>query len=176
MQPEELAELLDRYGALLRAVAAQRCRWPDDCVQEALIRLAGLDQPPRQPLAWLIATVQHLALDQTRSDTRRAAREQRVAERSMDRQRGAPGDRAIDAVDLRHLLDRLDEADRQLVLMRVWGGMGFAELASATGGSVAGIHRRYTKILEQLRLWWDAPCPQMPINPIRPKPLDGPPS
>lgn len=160
MEPEELAAILDRYGALLRAVAAERCRWPDDCVQEALIRLSGLDQRPNQPLAWLITTVRHLALDQSRSEARRSVREQQVG---LNHARGTRDPEEVAA--LHQLLEQLDEDSRQLVLMRVWGGMGFAELAELSGGSVATVHRRYVRILEQLRDWWEGTCQRTKSEP-----------
>jgi len=46
MGPEQLAELVDRYGAALVLYARQWCATAEDVVQDALVKLAGQPQPP----------------------------------------------------------------------------------------------------------------------------------
>lgn len=55
LEAEQIARLVDRHGAALRALAAQWSDSPEDLVQEAFCRLVQQRQPPDQPGAWLFS-------------------------------------------------------------------------------------------------------------------------
>ena len=71
-----IAEMLNRHGAALELYAAQWTNAAGDCVQEALVELAGLAVKPENPKAWLYRVVRNRALNTARSARRRAGHEQ----------------------------------------------------------------------------------------------------
>jgi RNA polymerase sigma-70 factor (ECF subfamily) len=149
MQPslasDDIAALLDVHGAALRLYASGWSRMPDDCVQEAFIELARQSPPPQQPLAWLYRVVRRRAMVHHRSGRRRARHEQAAGERRPTIRDTTAQHEILD------LLDQLDSQSRELVVLRVWGGRTFAEMAEITGRSTSGLHRDYTAALDTLR-------------------------
>jgi len=71
-----IAQLLQQHGEALQRYAAQWTVTPEDCVQEAIVKLAGLDALPESPAAWLYRVVRNDALNRGRGERRRAAHEQ----------------------------------------------------------------------------------------------------
>jgi RNA polymerase sigma-70 factor (ECF subfamily) len=55
-------------------------------------------------------------------------------------------------------LERLDTSDRELVVMRIWGGLKFDEIALAMGISTSSAHRQYERALGKLRQILEPPC------------------
>jgi hypothetical protein len=74
MGPEELGDLIDRHAAALTLYARQWCAAPEDVVQEAFIKLAGLARVPATPAAWLHRVVRNGAISAGRAEQRRAHR------------------------------------------------------------------------------------------------------
>lgn len=148
-----LAGLLDTHGGPLAAYAAQWTTSADDCVQEALIELAGVDPPPRHPAAWLYRVVKHRALNHARGERRRGRREQLAWQARL--QSGVAGD---DRRDLLDAVAALPELEREVTILRIWGGLTFEEIATVLGQSSSTLHRRYTQAIESLRQQWEAPC------------------
>src|SRR5688572_32828258 len=74
--PELLGRLLDEHGGTLALYAAQWTDSADDCVQEALIELAGVHELPANPVAWLYRVVRNRAVSQYRTSRRRERREE----------------------------------------------------------------------------------------------------
>src|SRR5690606_8458424 len=158
--PAELAELignlLDQHGAALALYAAQWSPTPDDCVQEALIELARTRPLPDQPVAWVYRVVKCRALNSARAQRRRTEREQQVwtsrlsslAPRSLE-----------ERTELLDALNQLTIESREIVLLKVWGNLTFAEIATVTECSASTIHRQYQAALETLREKWTTPCP-----------------
>ena len=91
--PELLGSLLDEHGGALALYAAQWTENADDCVQEALIELAGQSHVPASPVAWLYRVVRNRAISQYRSSRRRERREQ-LALRLRPREGVPPGQTA----------------------------------------------------------------------------------
>src|SRR4051794_30382000 len=82
MAPELLGELIDRHTAALILYARQWCVAPEDVVQEAFIKLAGLAQAPARPVAWLHCVVRNGAISAGRSERRRLDQETEAAARA----------------------------------------------------------------------------------------------
>ncbi len=132
-------------------MARARCRAPEDCVQEAFIRLAAQDPTPDDPLAWLARVVRNQAISQARQATRREQRERVVAAQS-------PGwfEAPLQSSDLqpRHVqqaLAQLPSEEREILVAHVWGGLSIRQIATAFELSRSTVHRRYTSAIEQLR-------------------------
>jgi predicted RNA polymerase sigma factor len=50
---EEITKLWHAHASALTLLARTRCNAAEDCVQEAYVRLAKLEELPREPIAWL---------------------------------------------------------------------------------------------------------------------------
>lgn len=156
LEAEQIARLVDRHGAALRALAAQWSDSPEDLVQEAFCRLVQQRQPPDQPGAWLFRVVRNLAHETHRAGRRRQRREEHAA---ATERLDVDLEQASDAHDAATLLGELDTDRREVVIMRLWGGLTLEETAAACGVSVATVHRRYQAALEELRQRMNIPCP-----------------
>ena len=150
--PELLGRLLDEQGGALALYAAQWTDAADDCVQEALIELARQPAVPRNVVAWLYRVVRNRAISDFRASRRRMQREE-LAGRLRLRGSGASdqADCGVEADDLAAALDSLDAAMREAVVARVWGGLGFEEIAALAECSTSTAHRRYEAGLAALR-------------------------
>lgn len=157
-----IAEMLTCHGAALELYAAQ---WigamgtgaAEDCVQEALVELAGLSARPENAKAWLYRVVRNRALNMARSAKRRAGHEQWAA-------RLRPGEGAnnseTEAIEIADALGTLDDEIREVIVLRVWGRLTWEETAAVTGGSASTMQRRYAEGLGRLReIWETEPCP-----------------
>jgi RNA polymerase sigma-70 factor (ECF subfamily) len=155
--PELLGCLLDEHGGALALYAAQWTDAADDCVQEALIELAGQPELPANPVAWLYRVVRNRAISQFRASRRREQREELASRLRPATQRASEPE--VDAAELAAALDSLDEPLREAVVARTWGGLGFEQIAELAGCSVSTAHRRYEAGLAALRERLQLTCP-----------------
>jgi RNA polymerase sigma factor (sigma-70 family) len=152
-----LGRVLDEHGAALALYAAQWTDAADDCVQEALVELARQGAVPENLRAWLYRVVKHRALNAARGVRRRRERESRAA---TDRLRtpefaGAEREDVLAVVEAVH---RLAPDERELVVMRIWGGLSYDEIATALSTSTSSAHRTFQRALEKLREILEPPC------------------
>jgi RNA polymerase sigma-70 factor (ECF subfamily) len=153
-----IAEMFDRHASALALYAAQWTEAADDCVQEALVELARQPISPENPAAWLYHVVRNRALNASRASRRRAVHEQAAAAASVAR-RPATTDPAI-AAGLTDAWLSLESTAREIVVLRVWGGLAWQEIAELVGGSKSSAQRHYVQALEQLRQHWEPrSCP-----------------
>ena len=170
MKPTADAELLGRLlveqGAALALYASQWTSQADDCVQEALVELARQSPLPDNPVAWLYRVVKHRALNRLRSENRRKQHEQQAWLRRFSHQASAQ----INEQQHRELTDALAQLpapQREVVVLKTWGGLTFSEIASLTGESSSTAHRQYQQALTHLRQIWEVvPCPKTQSTPI----------
>lgn len=161
---ELLGRLLDEHGAALALYASQWTEGADECVQEALVELARQPQPPNHPAAWLYRVVKNRALNMARGARRRRERESRaMAERFVVAQQRAAPDRS-DSLAAIEALEQLETDDRELVVMRIWGGLKYEEIAEALAISTSSAHRQYERALIKLRQILESPCSTNPKN------------
>jgi RNA polymerase sigma-70 factor (ECF subfamily) len=142
----QIAELFDRHAAALTLYARQWTEAADDCVQEAFIELARQLPAPDNAAGWLYRVVRNRALNAARSARRRTAHEQTAGGERRFSDAGAG--RRVELVDL---LARLDAGSREIVVLRVWGGLAWQEIAELAGGSKSSAQRNYIRALERLR-------------------------
>jgi len=155
---ELLGRLLDRYGSALALYAAQWTDLADDCVQESFVELARQRTVPEYVVGWLYRVVKNRALNAARGARRRREREARsIADRFVIDQQPAIFDRG-DSVAVIEALDHLEAGDREIIAMRVWGGLTFEEIAAALSISVSSAHRQYGRSLEKLRQLLESTC------------------
>ena len=151
-----IASLLDEHSGALELFAAQWTDAPEDCVQDAILELTRQPSSPRNVAAWLFHVVRLRAISANRSAVRRRRHEGLAARlvRASSDHREAP----FDAEELALALDLLDDEIREVVFARVWGGLGFAEIAAMVGLSAATTFRRYEAGLKTLRERLEARC------------------
>ncbi len=157
---QRLTQLATERAAGLALFARQ---WLDaaqaeDVVQEALVALLSERRPPDNPLAWLYRTVRNGAIDVARANTRRRRREQLVAKARQEWFDSRP-DALLDAEVAQQALEALGPDFYEIVVMRIWGELGFAEIAGVIGLSVSTVHTRYVAAIKQLRAALEKPCP-----------------
>jgi RNA polymerase sigma-70 factor (ECF subfamily) len=152
-------ELLEQMG-WVQSLARSLVRDPtvaDDVVQEAY--LTALDRPPRTAhsgaslRAWLAAVTRTLARQSVRTETRRHAREAKVA-----RPETAVEPAGLDVVargevqrDVVEAVLALAEPYRSTVLLRYLDGLSGPEIAERTGVSHAAVRQRLSRGLKTLR-------------------------
>jgi len=166
--PELLGRMLDEHGGALALYAAQWTENADDCVQEALIELAGQSRAPANPVAWLYRVVRNRAISEFRSARRRERREQlvlRINSRSTTLPEGEASAEPFSADELAVALSALPDEWRETVVARTWGALNFEQIAELTGCSTSTAHRRYEAGLAALRERLLISCPTSRTTP-----------
>ncbi len=115
---------------------------------DAAAALARLPSPPTEMLAWLYTIAQRRFIDQARCKQRRATVVplDEVAE-VLPAHEHHPG--TLDA--LRAALQRLPDAQRQVVQMKLFEGRSFSEIAGRLGTTEAATKMRFGRALRGLR-------------------------
>ena len=123
-----------------------------DLVQEAVLEAMQRAQggvPP--PVALVMATINRRAIDLARSDDRRAVREYKV----QDEAPGAWFDNEVENREHNQLIqsamNQLPEIYREVVTLKVWGELTFAEIADSLAIPANTAASRYRYGLEELR-------------------------
>lgn len=144
-----LASLLSEHGAALALFAAQWTDAADDCVQEALIRLAGQATWPDNAVAWLYRVVKNGAVSQARSGGRRQRHEALAARLRPELTSGKEA--IVDLETLATALASLDPALQEVLVAKVWGKLTLEEIAEVIGKSKSAVHRQYAAAIAALR-------------------------
>jgi RNA polymerase sigma-70 factor (ECF subfamily) len=151
IEPRQLRELVDAYGAALVLYARQWCSSPDDALQEALIDLTQQASAPRDPMGWLFKAVRYKAINLARADQRRS-RHWRQAAVERDNWFDCDPTTTMQTEELESMLTELEPLAREIVIARIWGEMSFEQIAELVEYPVSTVHRRYhqtLKLLEQ---------------------------
>ena len=132
----------------------------EDVVQDAFVRFwrnqRGLGG---EPVALVLTSIRRAACDLARKESRRAAREERAeadGERESLFEPLAEGDdrrRAIEAA-----LARLPAEQREVLVLKIWGELTFAQIAQQLGIPLNTAASRYRYALGALRQELTAPC------------------
>jgi RNA polymerase sigma-70 factor (ECF subfamily) len=163
IDPGELGQLLDEYASPLALYASQWTNGPEDCVQEAIVELAAQAIRPDNPVAWLFRVVRNRALNQSRSQRRQTAREKTAARPDVyqhEPSRRIEGDE--ERTKLLNTLESLNREDRELVVLRIWSGLSWQEIAEITATSSSTAQRRYVAALEKMKQRLETKCPTNP--------------
>lgn len=137
----------------------------EDLVQTALLRLAQRARPDRDAIAYAMAAIRNLALDRRRRRMVRPADHSTHGKHLLflaadDGEARLTTALALDddeSARLRAAFDALDEARREVVLLKVFGELSLRQIAAVLDqplGTVASTYRRaLTEIRE--RLQWE---------------------
>ena len=122
----------------------------EDAAQEAFVKLMRRmvsGDPPANVRAWLLTAVRSAALDGRRGEGRRRRREQAVATPLF-------AEAATDGLDATAVADALADLSprrREVLVLRLWCDLGFAEVAELVGVAVSTAHADYAAALDALR-------------------------
>ena len=155
-----IAELLRQHGEALHRYAAQWTVSPEDCVQEAMVKLAGLKELPDSPAAWLYRVIRNDALNRGRGERRRTAHEQHAAQ--LHQQRVSETGSSEDLQALNAALGSLAAADRELVTLRIWSSLTWEQIGQLTNQSSSNAQRRYVAALKKIKTRLETTCPTNP--------------
>ncbi|MBL9125532.1 MAG: sigma-70 family RNA polymerase sigma factor, partial [Planctomycetaceae bacterium] len=130
---------------------------PEDAVQECLLRLMREQPLPDRPVAWMYRAVRRRALTAARSAQRRRSHEQ-AASRNHEWFEASLAD-VVDAKAAAAAVAQLPSEEREIVILKLWGGMSFAEVGDLVGCSASAAHRRFGAALNRLRIAMGETCP-----------------
>lgn len=125
---------------------------PEDLTGEVFVQvvrgLAGFSGDEKQFRSWVFVVAHHRILDERRLRTRRPAEPAGLETLESSGATGNVEDEAIDKLalaELRSVLDTLSGDQRDVLLLRIVGGLTLEETAAATGkrvGAVKALQRR----------------------------------
>ena len=137
----------NRQGLLTYALSLTRDReQAEDAIQSAFFKLLQRDRLPRELRPYLFRSVRNAVIDEGRRERRRApsAAEGEVATPTTDDD--PVRDRAVS-----QCLSRLSEHEREVIVLKVYGGLTFAEIGAIDSTSANTVAARYRRGLERMR-------------------------
>ena len=151
---QELERLVECHGRELLAYARMLIRHAEDAedaLQEALLRVAGSPRVRAEnPRAYLFAAVRNASLNLMRAKKRRRRRED-AASGDGEAVFQEPVERGEEVEALNAALNAIPGPQREVVMLKVWGGLTFAEIAEMLGVPRATAASRYRYALDELR-------------------------
>ena len=126
----------DRHGPALLLYARQvtgSLAQAEDAMHDGFVRFWKREAGVDDPLAYLYRCVRHAALDLQRGDGRRQSREQAQARPDRSDAPDPWQDAARDETEqkLRDAVAALDPPQREVLTLKVWGGLTFDQIAQA---------------------------------------------
>jgi RNA polymerase sigma-70 factor, ECF subfamily len=150
--PDEWRDWLRENGGRLLLYARQQTRSEsdaEDVLQDAVVeswqRAGGVPQD-----ALVFATIRRRAIDLARSTDRRAAREEVHGEPETPHFSSDVEQRETQRL-LENAVNALPPNYREVVSLKVWGGLTFAQIAETTGVPLNTAASRYRYALDELR-------------------------
>ena len=145
---------LGEHGPSLLLFARTRTRCEadaEDLLQEAVVESAGKSEGNLPDLPLVYATIRRRAIDLARKTARRIAREEVVAEESDT----CWFDDTIEQKETARVIDRaiktMPEKFREVVILKIWSGLTFAQIAEALDIPLNTAASRYRYGLEILK-------------------------
>ncbi len=151
--PDQWKAWLDRHGAALVLFARQ---WvagqadAEDVVQDAFVRFWKSRDRVTDPASYLYASVKHCALDWQRSRQRRSNREQATARPEVERMFIGSLEQHERRGAVEAALVALPDKQREVLVMKIWGGLSFPQIAAALETSADTVASRYRYALVKL--------------------------
>jgi RNA polymerase sigma-70 factor (ECF subfamily) len=126
----------------------------EDVVQEAFIRFWRSRERVEDSVAYLYACVKHCALDWRRGASRRQRREETTARPEAESLLVAPLEQEERRAAIEAALRNLPSSQAEVLVMKIWGGLTFPQIAAALEipGNTAASRYRYAlaRLREQL--------------------------
>jgi len=148
-----------RQGLFSLALAVTRCvDTAEDAVHEAFVRLCKRRSPiSGDPVAYVFMAVRHAAIDQLRRRGRIAGSPQSIFSGDALPLRSTappPDDLAATAERdrlIRAALDQLPDAQREVIVMKLYAQLTFDQIAQVSGEPLWTITSRYRRGLNRLK-------------------------
>ena len=159
IDPAQLSRWFDEFRASL-SLYAQHWLEPalaEDAVQGVFVGLMKEESEPKNVKAWLFRAVRNAAIDQFRSRDRRQVHEAHSAGDRAAWFEPSTDDR-IDAAAAQTALLKLAADEREIVVLRIWVGMTFKEIAAIVGQPLPTVFVRYREALAVLREILESSC------------------
>lgn len=177
----EMASLVnDHYGSMVAYARRRTGLSAEDIVQSAFLNLVRFNHEkgsPENPVFWLYQAIRNEAITQWRKESRLKDRERRNVDGDFHvtfvrAESGTKGElksdgwtknvewenskeTGFDAEEVGRALGRLESDLREIVYLRIWGGLTFDEIAKMTGQSRSTVFRSYQEGLRRLKQDFD---------------------
>jgi RNA polymerase sigma-70 factor (ECF subfamily) len=145
---------LDRHGGPLVLLARQLVATKadaEDVVQEAFVRFWRSRSSVADPAAFLYACVKHCALDWQRGRRRQLQREERVARPEAESLFAGSLEEDERRATIEAALRKLPGEQAEVLVMKIWGGLSFPQIAVALEIPPNTAASRYRYALAKLR-------------------------
>jgi RNA polymerase sigma-70 factor (ECF subfamily) len=152
--PDSWQAWLARHGPALVLYARQwvaGCSHADaeDAAQEGFVRFWKSCARAADPLAYLYTCVRSAAMDQHRQGVARRAHDQ-VAMQRQPAWFEASSEAISNVIDVQSALGELPEGQREVVILKIWGGLTFAQIGDVAGIASNTAASRYRYAMEKL--------------------------
>ena len=151
-------EWFARHGPALLLVARGWCDSAADAeeaLQDGFVRFWRTRQTARDPQAYLFACVRSAAHDRRRSEQSRQQRERRVGEQRSELREGVLFESGLEQDERKQAivaaLTDLPRDQAEVLTMKIWGELTFAQIGEAIGVSANTAASRYRYGLAALR-------------------------
>ena len=146
---------LDDHGPSFLLFARQKARSEadaQDLVQEAVLEAARRDHSGQPPaLALVFATIRRRAIDLARAQDRRSLRESATLDAAPDAWFDTFVEDRERARIVQDAMNKLPEIQREVITLKIWAGLTFAEIAESLGIPPNTAASRFRYGLEELR-------------------------
>jgi RNA polymerase sigma-70 factor (ECF subfamily) len=122
----------------------------EDVAHDAFVSLMAQSREPDDVRAWMFRAVRNAAISRKRAWWRRMRRERVVSETRGEMFESRIDD-LIDARLAEESLRMLPPEQREVVVLRIWAQMTFAEIAGVVGTSLSTVHDRFRQALATLK-------------------------
>jgi RNA polymerase sigma-70 factor, ECF subfamily len=122
----------------------------EDVVQEAFVRFWRSRDRVADPTAYLYACAKNCALDWQRGRQRRSRREKTTARPEAEPMFAATLEQDERRAAIETALTELPEKQREVMVMKIWGGLSFPQIAVALATSADTVASRYRYALAKL--------------------------
>ncbi|MHC4716097.1 MAG: RNA polymerase sigma factor [Planctomycetota bacterium] len=156
---EQLTRWFDAHAAAMVLYARQ---WlgsgrAEDVVQDVFVRLMTQRRAPGNVKAWLFRCVRNAAFNELRSRRRRRKHHERLGAERATWFESRPDD-VIDAAAVQAALAGLPAKQREVIVLRIWGGLTHREIGEVTGKPLSTVFSRYRTALARIRQRMEASC------------------
>jgi RNA polymerase sigma-70 factor (ECF subfamily) len=123
----------------------------EDVVQEGFVRFWRSRERATDPAAYLYGCVKHCILDRQRERKRQSTREKAAARPEAEKFLISPLEQEELCASVTAALRNLPENQREVLVMKIWGGLSFPQIAEALRISANTAASRYRYALVKLR-------------------------
>jgi len=131
-----------------------------DAVQNAFARLMGQWRAPRDVQAWLFRTVRNDAITRLRRQERQSRHGRLISTQQPIWFESRPED-LMDARTAQEILMTLPPAQREVVLLRIWGQLSLKQIGRIVGHPLTTVHSRYRAALAAIKERMQQSCETM---------------